>query len=109
MPTFRSLRRLPGDSPDCKFGGRESDKSSFWISARIEFVLLPSALTFVVVFHYSSLMGDDNTTPHPHSFRLSDEDQEMLAYLRERLGMKSSPVLRLALRRLYQAEKKQDK
>ena len=50
-----------------------------------------------------------DTTPHPHSFRLSDEDQEMLAYLRERLGMKSSPVLRLALRRLYQAEKKLEK
>jgi hypothetical protein len=51
----------------------------------------------------------NGTAPHPHSIRLSDEDQVMLDYLRERLGMKSSPVFRLALRRLYQAEKKLDK
>jgi len=46
---------------------------------------------------------------HPSSIRLDKEDQRMIEYLTERLGLKSSQVFRLALRRLYQAEKKLDR
>lgn len=46
---------------------------------------------------------------HPSSIRLDKEDQRMLEYLTARLGLKSSQVFRLALRRLYQAEKKLDR
>ena len=46
---------------------------------------------------------------HPLSLRVNDEDIEMIAYLKQRLGIGSSSVLRLALRRLFQAEKKLDK
>jgi hypothetical protein len=49
-------------------------------------------------------MSNENT-PNPHSIRLSDEDEEMLVYLRRRLGLKHTPVFRLALRKLYQQEK----
>jgi hypothetical protein len=50
-----------------------------------------------------------NRTQHPHSIRLNEEDDGMLEYLMKRLGMKPSQVFRLALRRLYQAEKRIDK
>lgn len=48
-------------------------------------------------------------TQYPHSIRLNDEDQGMLDYLMTRLGMKNSQIFRLALRRLYQTEKKLDR
>lgn len=46
---------------------------------------------------------------YPTSFRWNEDDHKMIEYLMERLGMKSTQVLRLALRRLYQAEKKLDR
>ena len=45
---------------------------------------------------------------HPVSLRLTDEDKTMLDYLKERLGMRTAQVIRHALRKLYQAEKKQE-
>ena len=49
-------------------------------------------------------MSNENT-PNPHSLRLSHEDEAMLVYLRERLGLKHSALFRVALRKLYQEEK----
>jgi predicted DNA-binding protein len=48
-------------------------------------------------------------THYASSIRFTKEDHEMIEYLMKRLGMKSTQVLRLALRRLYQAEKKLDR
>ena len=49
------------------------------------------------------------THEHMHCVRLNDEYERMLAYLVERLGMKSTQVQRHAILRLYQTEKSRDK
>jgi hypothetical protein len=46
---------------------------------------------------------------HAMSLRINDEDKEILGYLKERLGMGPTQVIRLALRRLFQSEKKLEK
>ena len=51
-------------------------------------------------------MGD---SLNPTSLRFNDQDKEMIDYLKERLGMGATQVIRHALRRLYQAEKKIEK
>ena len=46
---------------------------------------------------------------HPLSIRVNDEDKDRLDYLKQRLGMKPTAIIRLALRRLYDFEKKLEK
>ena len=50
----------------------------------------------------------DAKQSNPYSIRFNEDDNRMLAFLTERLGLKVPQVLRLALRRLYQTEKKKE-
>lgn len=45
---------------------------------------------------------------HPISLRVNDEDIAMIEYLKKRLGVGLSGVIRQALRKLYRAEKRQE-
>ena len=42
----------------------------------------------------------------PISFRANEADKEIMAYLQERLGLKMPQVFRVAIRRLYEQEKR---
>jgi hypothetical protein len=45
----------------------------------------------------------------PYSLRINEEDRAILDYLQGRLGLKTAQVIRLALRRLQEQEKRADK
>jgi len=49
------------------------------------------------------------TALYPYTMRMNKEDAQMIEYLKTRLGMGTAPVFRLALRRLYQAERAAEK
>ncbi len=49
-------------------------------------------------------MEDDKKRPAQKAFRMSDDGRELLAQLADRLGLKETGVVELAIRRLAQAE-----
>jgi hypothetical protein len=46
---------------------------------------------------------------YPMSIRVNDEDLGIIAFLKEKLGLSATAVIRLALRRLRDSEKRLDK
>jgi hypothetical protein len=45
----------------------------------------------------------------PISFRVNDEDKEVLVYLQRKLGLKLPQIIKLAIRRLRDEELRRDK
>jgi hypothetical protein len=45
----------------------------------------------------------------PFSFRANDEDMEILVYLKKKLGVGLSQIVKMAIRKLYEQEKRREK
>jgi hypothetical protein len=45
----------------------------------------------------------------PRSFRANEQDQAIFTYLQKRLGLEFPQIIRLAIRRLYEQEKRVEK
>jgi len=65
----------------------------------------PIALDFVVVFTTITFVPKKSIqAEYPISFRATEQEMKMLAWLREQLGLSTSGILKMAVRRLYAKE-----